>query len=419
VGTGDRIDLYLGASYNLTLAAISGVERLAFAGGSGGTASLSGIQIGTGQIASVTGDGGVNTLNVTGAVVNLSGVTFSGWTNGTDIVNINGTAGVDNLLGSNQNDVITGGNGNDRLNGGVGADIMLGGANNDTYVVDNVGDQVFETTTTSTAINAGGTDTVLTSITFNLSTTAGRSFIERLTLTGVGEINGTGNALANLMIGNAGKNVLNGGLGNDIMVGGAGNDIYVVDAAGDRVFETTTTTSIINAGGDDKVNSAVTFSLDNSAGVRFIERLTLTGTNNTTGVGNALANVLIGNSGNNTLYGGLGNDTLTGGAGNDTFVFNTPLGPTNIDRITDFSVADDRMRLDDAIFNAIALGTLANTAFVANTTGLATTIDHRIIYETDTGRLFYDSDGLNGLDRVQFATVAINLALTNADFSIF
>lgn len=237
--------------------------------------------------------------------------------------------------------------------------------------------------------------------------------------TGTNNVNGIGNTLANILTGNSGNNVLDGGLGSDILLGGAGDDIYVVDVAGDKVFETTTTTSIINAGGDDKVNSAVTFSLDTSVGVRFIERLTLTGTNNIAGVGNALANILIGNSGNNTLYGGLGNDTLTGGAGNDTFVFNAALGATNIDRITDFSVADDRMRLDDAVFSVLALGTLASTAFAVNATGLATTIDQHILYETDPGRLYYDSDGLDGVGRVQFATIAANLVLSQADFSIF
>jgi Ca2+-binding RTX toxin-like protein len=56
-------------------------------------------------------------------------------------------------------------------------------------------------------------------------------------------------ALANRLSGTDGNNVLNGGAGNDTMIGGAGNDTYVVDAAGDRVFETTTTNSGIDAGG--------------------------------------------------------------------------------------------------------------------------------------------------------------------------
>jgi Ca2+-binding RTX toxin-like protein len=48
--------------------------------------------------------------------------------------------------------------------------------------------------------------------------------VENLTLTGAGNINGTGNDLANVITGNDGSNVLTGGAGNDTLVGGAGND---------------------------------------------------------------------------------------------------------------------------------------------------------------------------------------------------
>ena len=135
---------------------------------------------------------------------------------------------------------------------------------------------------------------------------------------------------------------LSGGLGNDIMLGGTGNDIYVVDATGDRVFETSTTSSVVDAGGIDTVQSAVSFNLDATAGVRFVERLTLTGTANVNATGNALANILTGNAGNNVLNGGLGNDVMLGGVGNDTFNFNTTLGVTNIDRISDFTFSTIR-----------------------------------------------------------------------------
>lgn len=153
--------------------------------------------------------------------------------------------------------------------------------------------------------------------------------------------------------------------------------------------------------------------------MRFVENLVLTGTDNLNGTGNALANRLTGNAGNNVLNGGLGANVMIGGAGKDTFVFNSALGGDNVDRITDFNVVDDRIRLDDAIFVGPGTGVLGASVFAANLTGQAGTASERIIYETDTGRLFYDSDGVGGAARVQFATLTTGLTLKNADFFVF
>ncbi|MBD2620888.1 endo-1,3-1,4-beta-glycanase ExsH [Microcystis flos-aquae FACHB-1344] len=54
-----------------------------------------------------------------------------------------------------------------------------------------------------------------------------------------------------------------------------------------------------------------------------VENLTLNGTANINGTGNAANNILTGNSGNNTLNGGAGIDTLIGGLGNDTYQVDT------------------------------------------------------------------------------------------------
>jgi Ca2+-binding RTX toxin-like protein len=122
--------------------------------------------------------------------------------------------------------------------------------------------------------------------------------VENLELTGIADLNGTGNALANVLTGNSGLNIL---------TGGAGNDTYIVQNDADLVVESLT------PGIDLVQSSAASFTLDAN-----VENLTLTGTDNLTGTGNALNNLLTGNSGDNVLSGGDGTDTLTGGAGNDT-----------------------------------------------------------------------------------------------------
>jgi Ca2+-binding RTX toxin-like protein len=141
---------------------------------------------------------------------------------------LSGGAGNDALFGDDGNDSLSGGAGNDLLDGGTGADTMAGGSGDDTYVVDNAGDAVVE----SDALQAsgvvytldigGGTDKVVASINYTLG-----AFVENLALSGLANLSGTGNALANELAGNDGNNVITGLGGNDHIDGGAGIDTAV------------------------------------------------------------------------------------------------------------------------------------------------------------------------------------------------
>ena len=142
-------------------------------------------------------------------------------------------SGNDSILGSAFDDTLLGYSGNDSINGGTGADTMLGGSGNDTYYVDNISDRVYETTTISSTLNAGGTDKVISSVSFSLAAYKGVSFVEHLTLSGTATINGTGNTLANKLIGTSAANVLNGSNRAEILYDGPGNETYYVDKAGD------------------------------------------------------------------------------------------------------------------------------------------------------------------------------------------
>ena len=114
--------------------------------------------------------------------------------------------------GNDLNNVLTGNSANNILDAGLGADTMLGGLGSDTYIVDNADDVVIEN-------SSEGTDTVQSSIAYTLGNN-----IENLTLTENNTINGTGNALDNVITGNTANNVLDGGLGADTLAGGTGND---------------------------------------------------------------------------------------------------------------------------------------------------------------------------------------------------
>ena len=222
---------------------------------------------------------------------------------------LNGTAGDDNLQGLAGNDTLNGlagddllfgGDGVDNLNGGLGADTMEGGLGSDTYNVDNLLDSVTET---ETALAGGGTDTVRTTL---ADYVLGPN-VENLTFTGVGDFNGTGNALVNRIQGGGGNDSLDGGLGSDTLLGGAGDDAYFVNSAGDVITEG-------GGGGTDTVFSTSTsFRLGAN-----VENLRHIGSNATTVNGNTLANIIDGGAFNDVLNGLGGNDTINGDAGNDT-----------------------------------------------------------------------------------------------------
>ena len=302
---------------------------------------------------------------------------------------IHGLGGNDTIVGGLGTDTLYGDAGNDTLDGGVGGDRMIGGLGNDSYVVDKAADLVDET-------GGDGTDLVQSSIAFSLSNaTYAKGSIENLTLTGNAAINGTGNALANVIVGNSGANILTGLAGADSLDGGAGIDTATYaassagvnvslmmhtgsggDAAGDTLFNiekligskfndtlegdgganTLTggngidTVSYKNAGGAVKVSLATTSAQNTlAAGTD-----TLSGFENLTGsqfndtlIGTAGANAIIGGDGSDKITGAGGADILTGGLGADTFIFKAvgDSAPAAPDLIIDFMAGIDKIDL--------------------------------------------------------------------------
>ncbi len=358
---------------------------------------------------------------------------------GNDLVTGNGVllggAGDDTLVGGSGNDCLIAGTGNNMLEGGKGADTLDGS--------DGWGVADYHHAATAVTINLDGSgnagdEEAVGDVFINVNGVQGSHSNDTL----------NGNANANWMIGDAGNDTLSGGGGNDTLygsdgddqlIGGSGDD-YLIGGTGNNVLEGGAGADTLD-GGDgwgvaDYRNAAgsVTIHLDNTGNAGdqaasdvFINVNGVFGS----GFGDTLAgndsnnwmlgcggndwvsggrgdDTLYGSEGNDTLVGGVGSDTLTGESGQDVFRFDTILNAaSNCDRITDFSIHEDRIQLDGRIFAALASGPLATSSFAI---GVAVNAAQHILYNGATGDLSYDVDGSGGQAAVVFANAGAGIA---------
>jgi len=236
----------------------------------------------------------------------ISGANFTVGVTGNELDN--------KIVGSDGANALSGGAGNDTLIGGKGSDRLAGGTGDDSYDVDSSGDTVME-------LAGEGEDTVFTSLTtYKLGAN-----VENLAYNGKGtSFNGTGNELANHIIGSIGRDVLSGGAGNDTLVGnggidlldgGAGEDIAVLSGArSDYVVTRPNANDIVLTRSSTEIVTLRTVeSVQFSDGTISVKSLI-------ENVISPFADYLTGTNGDDTLNGAAGADTMAGGAGNDHYV---------------------------------------------------------------------------------------------------
>jgi predicted extracellular nuclease len=242
-----------------------------------------------------------------------------------------GSQSVDGMGGA---DSLYGEQGMDTLQGGAGDDIVDGGINSDLLYGGAGNDVIYVDDLFDRVLEGigGGADTVISTV----SVTVGR-YVEATVLAGSDALRVKGNELANLIIGNDGGNQVNGGLENDTVDGAGGAD---------RLF---------GEGGADSLQG---------------------------GVGN---DSVVGGDGADTIDGGAGRDVLNGGADADLFIIAALPGAGEGDTFQDFVSGVDRLGLAGSVFGFYG--------FESNTSGQAATTNGTVVFESDVGRLWWDTDG--------------------------
>jgi Ca2+-binding RTX toxin-like protein len=139
-------------------------------------------------------------------------------------------------------------------------------------------------------------------------------------------------------------------------------------------------------------------------------------------IGTPYRDRLLGDAGANFLEGGAGRDTLTGGGGIDTFIYRSPEHGGDI--ITDFST-DDFLQISAAGFGGglvagtpLSLTEAATGVFVSSINPLPLGNSANFLYDTATGVLSFDSDGIGDNSTAILAKFKGSPALSWEQFQI-
>jgi len=359
---------------------------------------------------------GANTVDLTG-LATYQGSYIDGKAGG-DILRDGAFQSV--LIGSNGNDQLFGNAGSDLLIGGENADILDGGAGNDVLRGGNNNDEIDGGAGTEDLIDFSDG---LNGITFTLTQSSGNTVFNGPgslgtdTYRNVEGVIGTANA--DTLTGSASNDILRGGGGNDTLdgAGGAGDLLDFSDGTAGLTFTLTqsnSTTSFNASAAGLGTDSYRNF--EGVIGTAFADTITGSAFNDQLrgGGGNDVINGL---AGDDRIVGGAGADILTGGTENDTFVFDS--APNAVDSVTDFDASGsagsgDLIELSRGTFTALttASGSTLSAAEFASLDGggAGDTVGAgvHVIYDSATGNLYYDTDGLSAANRTLVATLTLS-----------
>ena len=312
---------------------------------------------------------------------------------------------------------LLGNNGANALDGEAAPTSCAASSATTSTIVDNAGDHAIELTNQ-------GIDTVRTTVSFTLASGMSIETLRVFNPAATNAVNLNGNQLVNTLIGNAGLNALDGKAGADTMNGLGGNDSYVVDVAGDKVIEGADQ-------GSDNVRTSVSYALASGSSVELLQTINVAATTamNLTGnqVGNSIARQCRRQRHQRWWQ------AMTRSRANPART-RSPAGPatisscsiaalnasTNVDTVTDYSVAADTVRSGKCDLHRPDRPAAHITADQFHIGAAAADAEDRIIYNAATGAVLlrFAMAQVRQVAAIQFAKLATGLALTNADFVV-
>lgn len=287
------------------------------------------------------------------------------------------------LYGNWGNDWLIGGDGHDEFEGGQGRDTMKSGGGRDDFYI-GTSDGARERDVTD---GGGGLDTLHSfdtqrAVDISLADTSlWQTLGDGQTFRNIEALEMGGSSFADRIIGGIGRDVLMGDDGDDTLGGGSGDDTLDGESGNDRLF-----------GGDGNDHLTVWGDPFSAPGE---------------------ADLVDGGAGDDLFEVSLGQHTLTGGAGADRFQLFSSGGLGSFGQITDFAT-EDRLILGPPPGLPGGPQLLAADAFVLGTT--ATGAEDRVLYDTATGTLRYDIDGVGGAAAVVILTLVAGTVITADNF---
>lgn len=388
---------------------------------------------------------------------------------------IAGTPQSDLLLGGQGDDVISADAGNDHIWGGAGADTLAGGDGRDRFAFHDLGEagdviSDFEGGASGDLIDLAVMNARLG---WRTADPFADGFVRLVqngadvqvlvdddggdgnftTLATLGDIDAASVSAANIRInlsaGEPTDNVISGGPGNDRLFGTAGDDVLKGGEGNDTLYAGEGNDRLAGGPGADVLSGSMGYdtavyadaaigavadladsvlnaeaaagdlfsSIENLAGTPFAD--ILWGNQ----VGNSLegaggddrlygrngSDLLRGNGGNDFIDGGPRKDILTGGSEADTFYFASTA--ESGDTISDFG-PDDRIALSADGF------AIQDFAFIAEAAPAATAYTATMLYDTGSGTLSWDADGLGTQHAVLIATLSLAPRVGHSDFLV-